>query len=103
MAIDTVVVTRHPALVSHLCGLGLIPSTDGHTPDCEVIDHATPAHVAGMHVIGVLPLHLAALAAKVTEVPLYIPEECRGRELTLEEVQRYAGEPSTYRVHRMEN
>jgi len=89
---ETIVVTRHEALVKYLREIGLI---DENTP---VIAHATPEQVRGKHVIGVLPLHLAALVAQVTEVPLRVPPELRGQELTLEQIRKYAGEPQTYQV-----
>lgn len=88
----TIVVTRHPALVAHLRKIGLIKA------DASVIAHASPDDVRGQHVIGVLPLSLAALAASVTEVPLNLPAELRGQELTEEQVARYAGDPVTYVV-----
>jgi putative CRISPR-associated protein (TIGR02620 family) len=87
-----IVVTRHKALLDHLVEEGLVPS------DCRVVAHASAEDIRGQHVIGVLPLHLAALAAKVTVVPLTVPAEKRGQELTLEEVRQYAGEPRTYVV-----
>ncbi len=87
-----VVVTRHPALVAYLREIGLI------SPDAEVVTHATPELVRRNHVIGVLPLRLAALTASITEVPLNLPPELRGQELSLEQVRQYAGEPQTYEV-----
>lgn len=89
---DAVVVTRHPALVALLVEKGLVPEG---TP---VIDHATPEDVAGKHVYGVLPLSLAAKAALVTEIPLKLTLEQRGKELTLDELRQCAGTPTTYRV-----
>jgi len=86
------IVTRHPALVELLQEWGIIEG------EPKVIAHATPEEVAGRHVIGVLPLRLAALAASITEVSLSLPVEMRGRELTLEELRQYAGEPRTYTV-----
>lgn len=86
----TIIVTRHPALVQYLREQGWA------TADTPVVTHAEPADVAGKHVIGVLPLHLAALAAQVTEVPMAIPAALRGHELTLAQVRQYAGEPVTY-------
>lgn len=88
---NTIIVTRHPALVEHL-------AEQGYTG--KVVAHATDDDVRGQHVVGVLPLRLAALAASVTEVPLNLPPELRGVELTLEQVRAYAGEPVTYRVTR---
>lgn len=93
--IKTVVVTRHTALVEYLAERGCVPQG---TP---LLTHATPEEVRGKHVYGVLPMHLAAEAALITEVPLSIPAELRGVELTLEQVRQYAGEPVTYRVTRV--
>lgn len=90
-----VVVTRHPALVQLLEERGLVPAG---TP---VISHATPDDVRGRDVIGVLPLSLAALAASVTEVPLSLTPDMRGKELDLETLRGIAGAPVTYRVSRV--
>ena len=90
-----VVITRHPALVELLRELGL---TDESTP---VLSHASPADVEGKHVFGVLPLSLASLAEKVTEIPLALTPGDRGVELTLERMKQIAGEPTTYVVSRV--
>lgn len=87
-----VVVTRHEALVEYLKEINLV--SDG----VEVISHATPEAVTGKDVIGVLPLRLVALAKSITEVPLALPAELRGCELTIEQVRKYAGEPVIYSV-----
>jgi putative CRISPR-associated protein (TIGR02620 family) len=63
-----------------------------------VLTHAEAGNVEGKHVIGVLPLRLASLAASITEIPLDIPAELRGQELTIEQVRQYAGEPVRYFV-----
>lgn len=89
---NQVVVTRHPALLEYLREQGLCDSA------AVVIEHASPDDVRGRHVIGVLPHHLSAEAASVTEVPLNLPPELRGQELTVEQVRQYAGEPCTYVV-----
>jgi putative CRISPR-associated protein (TIGR02620 family) len=89
---ETVIITRHPALVDYLIDAGICAE---ETP---VIAHATSSDIAEKHVIGVLPINLAALAAKVTVVPLALPQELRGVELSLEQVRQYAGPPETYRV-----
>lgn len=93
---ECVVVTRHPALVEYLVEQGLIPA------GAQVITHATPADVRGRDVIGVLPLSLAALAQTVTEVPLNLPAELRGQELSLAQVRQYAGAPVIYEVNRLD-
>lgn len=87
-----VIVTRHPELVEHILELGLAPES---TP---VLEHAEGHQVLGKHVIGVLPLHLACLAESVTTVPLELPPELRGKDLTLGEVRQFARRPTTYRV-----
>lgn len=90
-----VVVTRHPALVEYLTELGVVPA------GVEVVTHATAEQVRGRHVFGVLPLHLAAEAASVTEVTLRVPAELRGVELTLEQVRQFAGPLVEYKVSRV--
>ena len=90
---ETIIVTRHESYVSHLVNIGVIE------PGCRVVAHATPDAVAGKHVVtSGLPLHLAALAAKLTTVGLFVPAELRGKELSLEEVAQYAHPPASYIV-----
>jgi hypothetical protein len=89
---DTIVVTRHPALLDLLVERGLV------RPGTPAIAHATPEDVRGRHVIGVLPLSLAAIAATVTEIELRLSPEHRGRELGIEELRQVAGPARTYIV-----
>lgn len=89
---NKVVITRHPALVELLIEKGLIPQ------GTNVITHANPDDVRGKDVIGVLPLSLAALAASVTEIPLTLAPEDRGKELGIDRLRQIAGEPVTYKV-----
>ena len=91
-ASGTIVVTRHPALVELLRERGLISG------EWELLSHCTPEQVRGRHVIGVLPLSLAAVAERVTEIPLDLTPELRGVELDLPTLRRVAGEAVTYRV-----
>ena len=86
------VVTRHKALFSYLLEKGIVAE---NTP---VLTHVTSDEVKDHDVIGVLPLHLAALTKTVTEIPLNIPKELRGKELTLTQVRQYAGNPVTYNI-----
>jgi len=88
----TLVVTRHAALVEYARELGLVG------PDLRVLAHVSEADVAGQHVLGVLPLHLAALAASVTEIPLALEPADRGVELPIERVRAIAGDPVRYVV-----
>ena len=76
---ETVIVTRHAGAVAWLAEQGVTG---------EVIAHVTaPAQITGKVVIGALPLHLAALAAKVGSIDLpNLPAEQRGRDLTPSEM-----------------
>jgi len=94
MKID-LIVTRHPALVDYLRENGLANSTT------EVIAHASPDAVRGKHVCGVLPHSLSCLTKSFTEVPLYLPAELRGKELTLEQVRQYAQPAVTYKINKL--
>lgn len=89
---EQVIVTRHKALVEYLVTRGIVGS------DVPVIAHATPEDIKGRHVYGVLPLSLAKLAGAITEIPLHLPPELRGKELSLEQVKKYSKEPATYVV-----
>ena len=91
---NTIIVTRHKALVEFLIEKGI---ASAETP---VFSHVTSKDVADKHVIGVLPLHLAAVAATVTGVPLDIPVKLRGQDLDLEQVRRFAGDPVKYSVRK---
>ena len=92
----TIIVTRHPALVEYLREARIVEGKES----IEVLSHVdNPELIRGKHVFGVLPLHLAAFAASITEVPLSIPAEMRGKELTLEEVRQFAGQPVEYVVN----
>jgi len=94
IAYSPLVVTRHPALIQYLKEVGLIDDT---TP---VIEHATVAAVKNKDVIGVIPLWLACHTYSVTEVPLTLTQEQRGKELTIEEVRKAAGIIQCYVVNR---
>lgn len=87
-----IVVTRHAALVELLRERGIIGD------DARVIAHATPNDVRGQHVIGVLPLSLAAIAASVTEVSLNLSPEDRGKELPIERLREIAGPARSYKI-----
>lgn len=86
------VVTRHPGLVEYLRELGLVDE------NVEVINHASPEVVAGHHVCGVLPHSLSCMTSMFTEIPLNLPAELRGKELTLEDMRQYSSKPITYKV-----
>lgn len=89
-----IIVTRHPALLEYLREINYISDEDIF----QVYDHATPELVTDNHVIGVLPHHLSCLTSSYTEVPMDVPFEKRGQELTIEDMRKYAGEPARYIV-----
>ena len=71
---EALIVTRHAGLVEWLALHGV---------EGQVITQASPDDVRGRHVVGVLPLHLAVLAASVTVVDMpRLTAEQRGKDLT---------------------
>ena len=66
-----------------------------------VVRHADAETVKGKDVYGVLPLHLAALANTITSVDMNLPAEMRGKELSLEDVERYFVGFATYKVSKI--
>ena len=87
------VITRHKALVDYLLDKDIIKEGE-----YKLIEHADYKDVEGQDVIGVLPLQLASYAKSVTEVPLKLTPEMRGKELTFEEVEKIAEKPVQYIV-----
>lgn len=87
------VITRHKALLAYLLDKDIIKEGE-----FKLIEHADYKDVEGRDVIGVLPLQLASYAKSVTEVPLKLTPEMRGKELTFEEVEKIAQEPVQYIV-----
>ena len=92
MSNNYIIVTRHPALVTYILEARIAPV------DTPVVTHVTDDDVRDKHVIGVLPMRLAALAATMTEIPLQIPEYLRGKELSYDDMKEVAGDPVTYVV-----
>lgn len=91
-----VVVTQHPAFVEYGRELGIVVG------DPVVIDHAVPEQLSGNLVItSGLPLDLASLAHAVVTIPLRLPKELRGTELTIEQMRKYAKPPSTFVVRQL--
>ena len=90
--IETVVVTRHPALIQHLVETGVIVA------GATVIENASPEQVRGKKVVGVLPIHLAALTAEYINVGLFTPADLRGKELNIEQVRQYAQPAAAYKI-----
>ena len=92
---NTLVITRHNSLVEYAKEIGLIDES------AQIVSHATPDLVKDRHVIGVLPHSLSCLTASFTEIPLSLPPEKRGVELTIDDMRQYAGEPATYIVNKV--
>lgn len=92
------VITRHKALLAYLLDKDIIKEGE-----YKLIEHADYKDVEGQDVIGVLPLQLASYAKSVTEVPLKLTPEMRGKELTFDEVEKVADEPVQYIVREVNN
>lgn len=88
-----IIVTRHLALVQYLIEESIVDKDN-----YKLMPHATEDDVTDNHAFGVLPHSLSCLTASYTEVPLTIPQELRGKELTIEQIREYATEPKTYFV-----
>lgn len=93
MEMETIIVTRHRALVAYLA-----ETMPDIVHGARVIEHATVDDIRGKHVIGVLPMRLAVEATSVTEIPMDVPAELRGQELDLDKVRQFAGSARHYVV-----
>jgi len=95
-----VVVTRHLGAVTWLIRHGFIKDDFNET---VVIDHATEEDVRGQVVFGVLPLHLAHLAAVVWSIDIpNLPANRRGTELTADDMDEFGACCTRYYVQRIE-
>lgn len=93
IAEEILVVTRHSGMVDYLVHMGYIPS------DAVVISHVTDSSVLKDKTVwGVLPHSLSSLCSVFCEVPLNLPSEYRGKELSMEEMARFAGPAKCYQV-----
>lgn len=94
---NALVVTRHIALLDYMREKCLLPVGCG----VDVISHVEdPKEIKDRVVYGVLPYHLAVLTKTYVNIGLNIPPEVRGKELTLEEIRKYALPPVAYSVQK---
>lgn len=91
---DTIIVSRHAGAVEWLRRQGIVG---------EVIASADAETVRGRHVIGNLPMTLAAEAASVTIISMTVPPEARGRDLTPEEMDEFGAKLKKFKVLREED
>ena len=80
---NNIIVTRHKSLAEFLINSGVIPF------DLDIKEHVSVDDVKNKSVFGVLPLHLACECESVTEVSLDIPAEYRGKELSLDDINKF--------------
>jgi len=92
---DKIVVTRHVNLIKYLQEVEGITAT-------QIITHANEDDVRDKIVIGILPLHLASLATEIWEVPINVPLELRGIELSVEQLKEFAQPMQKYIVRKID-
>lgn len=88
---ETIIVTRHTGLVKWLAKRGITGT---------VLPSVFPDDVRGKHVIGALPLHLAAEAESVTAVSYQCPPELRGLDLSADQLDELGAKLETFIVTR---
>ena len=94
---DATIITRHEALVQYLYEEGIIPEGQTYVWKKHVA-FGESDELVGKVVYGVLPMHLAALTREYVNVPLDIPPEMRGKELSIEEIRQFAKPVEHYEV-----
>lgn len=95
--VKKIIITRHIAMLKYLINKGLVDPNTEHKPFANKDD------VKGKHVYGILPNRIAAYADRYTEVQLRLPNDMRGKELTVEDIEFYALEPKTYIIREVDN
>lgn len=103
----TIIVTRHPGAIEWLRKhhYELFETTYQEDPavDLEIIEptviaHAEKVGVEGNRVIGVLPFHLAMLAAEYYHLDMNIPAEARGKELSCFDMEKFGARLTRYYI-----
>jgi len=89
------VISRHNAFLQYLLQKGIVRENE-----YEVIPHISDSSLLkGKDIItSGLPLHLCSLANSVTIVTLNLPQELRGKELSIQDMQKYCTGIKTYKV-----
>lgn len=90
---QTIIVSRHLAVKDWIAK---------HHPEfknVKVLAHAKPEDIKGTIVIGVLPVNLAALCGEYWALDMNIPEEFRGKELFVEDMEKFGCAISRYRIY----
>lgn len=89
-----VVVSQHQAFVNYCLEIKLIQEGNYRLiPRVNNYDE-----IRDQNVVGILPLHLASLCSSITEVPLVVPVELKGKKLDLDQIREFARKPKTYYV-----
>lgn len=91
---DTVIVSRHAAVVSWLYSRGYIGRPEDHV---ILTGNATVEDVAGKVIIGNVPLHLAAHARYVMAIE-FVGAPPRGQEYGVEEMEAAGARLAKYNV-----
>ncbi len=88
-----IIVTKQKALVDYIYEIGLVKQEQPVT----ILDYVSDYKVIQGHdVIGVLPNFISCHARSITEIPIVLPRELRGKELTIEQIRQYARKPRRY-------
>ena len=94
-----IVVTHHNSLIEYLHEINFCKT------NAITIKHADVKAIQGKHVAGILPHSLSCECISYTEIPLYLPLGLQDKdlikELSLEQIRKYAGKPQTYWVKKL--
>ena len=89
---NAIIVTKHTALAEYIKSTGMVDK------DTEVVNVATLDNIRDKDVYGVLPIRMAQQTRTYTEFPISLPSWARNKELTIDQVKEFMGEPQTYMV-----
>lgn len=86
-----IIITRHKGIIEFLAQ---------HNITGEVITHVENIEqIAGKDVCGILPIVMAAHTNSITTIGFtHLPEEMRGKELTLEQMHKYGAYLEKFQV-----
>lgn len=86
-----IIITRHASMVEFLQKNGIVGEVISHVDNISQIE--------GKDVFGILPINMAANVNSITTIGFTnLPQEMRGKELTLEQMEEFGAYLETFKV-----
>lgn len=90
---EQIIVTRHANVEKYIRESGLVPE------GTECYSSIEKGFAKGKHIFGIVPLELAAVADRVTEIKITLRKELYGKELSMAQIKACLKYVKTFQVN----